>query len=193
MIGSMYPDEELAPGTPASQGTAARLARKGLPVLAGTVGGLLIWFAVSDYVMSAIYLALAEDQVQAFADVWVGTAFVLWWAFIVLSCILPVLVVVCWRAAPTLDLHPLQQIVAGLLLTWAWRLGIRALEDWGLRVIAPENQATPELIMFNTISVLANQAIDLVAAGLLIAGAARLRRRVTTRASVGGPEPRRPG
>jgi len=61
-------------------------------------------------------------------------------------------------------------------LTWVWRLVIRALEDWGLRLIAPESQGTQELIMFNTISGLVNQAIDLVSAGLLIAGAARLRR-----------------
>jgi hypothetical protein len=176
MMVSMYPDEELAPGTPASPGTAARLARPGLPVLAGTVAGLLIWFVVSDYALSAIYLALAENQLQAFADVWVGTAFVLWWAFIALSCILAALVVVCWRSVPAQDSHPLQQIAAGLVLTWAWRLAIRALEDWGLRLIAPENQATPELIMFTTISVLVNGAIDLAAAGLLIAGAVRLRR-----------------
>jgi hypothetical protein len=176
MMVSMYPDEELELGTPAPPGKAARLARRGVPVLAGTVAGLLIWFVVSNYAVSAIYLAVAEDQLQAFADIWVGTAFVLWWVFIALSCVLAALVVVCWRAVPAQDRPPLQQIAAGLVLTWVWRLGIRALEDWGLRLIAPENEATAELIMFNTISSLANQAIDLVAAGLLMVGAARLRR-----------------
>jgi len=173
---SMYPDEELELATPAPPGKAARLARRGVPVLAGTVAGLLIWFVVSDYALNAIPIGLAENQLQAFADIWVGTAFVLWWVFIALSCILAAIVVVCWRSVPTQDRHQLQQVAAGLVLTWAWRLGIRTLEDWGLRLIAPENEATPELIMFTTISTLANQAIDLVAAGLLIAGAVRLRR-----------------
>ena len=173
---SMYPDEELELAPPAPPGTAARLVRRVVPVLAGTVAGLLIWFVVSGYALSAIYLALAENQLQAFADTFVGTAFVLWWVFIALSCVLAALVVACWRAVPAQDRPPLQQIVAGLVLTWVWRLGIRALEDWGLRVIAPESQATPELIMFTTISGLVNQAIDLVAAWLLIAGAVRLRR-----------------
>jgi uncharacterized BrkB/YihY/UPF0761 family membrane protein len=147
-----------------------------VPVLAGTVGGLLIWFVVSNYAVSAIYLAVAESQLQAFADIWVGAASVLWWAFIALSCVLAALVVVCWRSVPAHDRPPLQQVAAGLVLTWVWRLGIRSLEDWGLRLIAPENEATAELIMFSTISSLANQAIDLVAAGLLIVGATRLRR-----------------
>ncbi len=173
---SMYPDDELAVGTPAPPGRAARLAQRAVQVLAGTVAGLLIWFAVSDYALSAIYLALAENQLQAFADIYVGTAFVLWWAFIALTCVLAVLVVVCWRSVPAQDRHPLQQIAAGLVLTWAWRLGIRTLEDWGLRLIAPEDEATTELIMFTTISGLVNEAVDLVAAWLLIAGAVRLRR-----------------
>jgi len=161
---------------PAPRKKASVVVRRWLPALAGTVGGLLVLFVVSAYALDAIYAALAGNQLQALADIWVTTAFVLWWAFIAASCILAVFVVVCWRSESAAGRRALRLIGIGLVLTWLWRLAFRAFEGWVLGLIVAGDETSPNLGVLGTIFALVNEAIDLVAAGFLIAGAVRLRR-----------------
>jgi hypothetical protein len=160
----------------AAPGNAVVLTRRWLPLLAGTVGGLLVCFVIAAYALDTVYAALAANQLQALADIWVTTAFVLWWAFIVLSCILAALVVVCWRSEPRKGRRALRLIGIGLALTWFWRLVFRVLEGWVLGLIAGGDETSPNLVVLGTISAIVNEVIDLAAALLLIAGAVRLRR-----------------
>ena len=150
--------------------------RRWLAALAATAGGLLVLFVVSAYALDGIYAALTDNQLQVVANFWVTTALVLWWVFIALSCILAALVVVCWRFEPPQGRRPLRLIGIGLVLTWSWRLVFRALEGWVLGLIAAGDETSPSLVVPGTIFALVNEAIDLVAAGFLIAGAVRLRR-----------------
>jgi len=170
-------DESMCPrAVLAAPGNAVVLTRRWLPLLAGTVGGLLVCFVIAAYALDAVYAALAANQLQALADIWVTTAFVLWWAFIVLSYILAALVVVCWRSEPRKGRRALRLIGIGLALTWFWRLVFRVLEGWLLGLIAGGDETSPNLVVLGTISAIVNEVIDLAAALLLIAGAVRLRR-----------------
>jgi uncharacterized membrane protein len=171
MMDSMNPR-----AAPAPRHKAVAIVRRWLPALACTVGGLLVLFVVSAYALDAIYAALAGNQLQALADIWVTTAFVLWWTFIALSCILAALIVMCWRSEPPKGRRPLRFIGIGLALTWFWRLVFRVVEGWVLGLIAAGDETSPNMVVLGTISALVNEAIDLVAAWLLIAGAVRLRR-----------------
>jgi len=161
---------------PAPRNKALLVVRRWLPVLARTVGGLLVFFVVSAYALDAIYAALAANQLQALADILVTTAFVLWWAFIAASLALAVLAVVCWRSESAAGRRALRLIGIGLVLTWFWRLAFRMFEGWVLGLIAAGDETSPNLGVLGTIFALVNEAIDLVAAGILIAGAVRLRR-----------------
>ena len=168
------------------------LARRWLPLLAGTVGGLLVWFVISAYTLDAVYAALVANQQQAFADILVTVAFVLWWAFIALSCILAALVVVCWRSESRKGRPVVRLIGMGLALTWFWRVVFRSFEGWVLGLIAAGDETSPNLVVLGTISAFVNEAIDLVAAGLLIAGAVRLGRVARTTAYGAGAGAHRP-
>jgi uncharacterized BrkB/YihY/UPF0761 family membrane protein len=171
MMDSMHPK-----AVPAARRKGVGLARRWLPFVAVTVGGLLVLFVILAYALDAVYAALAGNQLQALADIWMTTAFVLWWVFITLSCILAALVVVCWRSEPRKRRRPLRLIGIGLALTWSWRLVFRSLEGWVLGLIAAGDETSPALVVPGTIFALVNEAIDLVAAGLLIVGAVRLLR-----------------
>ena len=178
---------------PAARGKAVVvLARRWLPLLAGTVGGLLVWFVISAYALDAVYAAMAANQLQALADILVTTALVLWWMFIALSGILAALLVVCRRSGPPKGRRAVRLIGIGLALTWFGRLILRALEGWVLGLISGGDETSPNLVVLGTIFVLVNEAIDLVAAGLLIADAVRLGRVARTTAYGAGAGAHRP-
>lgn len=158
----------VSPAVPLVAHWAPR-ARRWAPGLALATAAILLLTMVADVLMSPVYLFVAHGDLAAFSAAWMMLLTVLGWVLTVASCALAVALMVAWTAYGA-DRRWLAVTALGLALCWARRVLHSAVNQW---LFGGMTDVTPVLV--GQVAVV-SMLIELVAVGLLVLGAVRLRR-----------------